>query len=64
MIVSQGIELWKARDVCKILKIGRTKLWMLTKSGEFPRPIKTGSSSSIAWRSDEVLTWIETRERA
>lgn len=63
MNVPEHIELWKARKVVKVVAMGRTSLWAKCKSGEFPKPIKTGPNS-IAWRSDEVLGWIETRERA
>ncbi len=58
-----NIELWKAKRVQKVTSWGRTTLWAKCKSGEFPRPIKLGNNS-IAWRSDEVLAWIEARERA
>ncbi len=61
--IAQGIELVRAREVCRRMKFGRTTLWSLCKAGEFPKPIKTGRNS-IAWRSDELQEWIETRERA
>jgi prophage regulatory protein len=62
MKAHENIELWKARKVCQVVSIGRTSLWAKSKSGHFPKPIKTGPGS-IAWRSDEVLAWIESRER-
>lgn len=57
------IELWKAKRVQKITSWGRTTLWKKSNSGDFPRPVKLGNNS-IAWRSDEVMAWIEARERA
>jgi prophage regulatory protein len=59
----KNIELWKARKVQQVTSCGRTTLWARSKFGDFPKPIKTGPNS-IAWRSDEVLAWIESRERA
>ncbi len=60
---ASNIQLLKAKEVCRTFRIGRTTLWSMCKSGEFPRPIKTGRNS-IAWRSDELAQWIESRERA
>jgi len=57
------VELWKAQRVIQVVGFGRTTLWAKTKAGDFPRPVKTGNNS-IAWRSDEVLEWIYSRERA
>ena len=54
----KNIELWKARQVCQVVAMGHFP--GPNKSGEFPKPIKVGPNS-IAWRSDEVLGWIETR---
>jgi predicted DNA-binding transcriptional regulator AlpA len=62
-IGGSGIELWKAKRVRKIVPWGRTTLWQKSRSGEFPRPVKLGNNT-IAWRSDEVMAWIQSRQRA
>lgn len=61
--MKEEVELWKAKRVQRILSWGRTTLWKKSTSGEFPKPIKLGRNS-IAWRSDEVMNWIDSRERA
>lgn len=58
-----NIELWRWRELKKHIPFGRTTIWAMCKNGTFPAPCKIGKSA-IAWRSDEVLAWIESRERA
>lgn len=60
---SGEIKLIKQSGLAGRLAVGRTTLWSLRNSeADFPKPVKVGKS--IAWRSDEVDEWIESRPRA
>jgi hypothetical protein len=37
-------------------------LWRAEREQGFPEPVRTGKRS-CAWREDEVLAWLESRER-
>lgn len=40
------------------LGIGKTKLYAMIKTGDFPAPVKIGKVS--AWRADRVDKWLES----
>ncbi len=40
----------------------RTTVWRMEREGRFPGRIKI-STNAMGWRSDEVIAWIEGRER-
>lgn len=42
--------------------IGNTTLRRWVREGNFPKPIKLGANC-VAWRRDEVDTWLESRPR-
>lgn len=41
----------------------RLFLWRAARAGRFPAPLKLGEHR-IAWRRDEIETWLESRPRA
>lgn len=41
---------------CRI-GIGKTKIYAMIKSGDFPEPVKIGKAS--LWSSEKVTEWIE-----
>lgn len=45
----------KPSEVCKLLRIGRTTLWTLRKSGKFPAGIKIGNSERFTVADIEKL---------
>lgn len=40
--------------------IGHTTLWRWIREGRFPKPVRLGANC-VAWRSDDVDQWINTR---
>jgi len=62
--------LLRERDVLVLLgKPARSTLRRWEERGDFPRRIvlsrgSDGTPVRVAWRADEVLGWIESRERA
>ena len=44
-----------------VLPFSVATLWRKVKNGTFPKPVKL-SDRITAWRSDEVLEWLEARK--
>ena len=43
--------------------LSRSTIYSMMARGSFPRPRRIGTRS-VAWREDEVETWLATREEA
>ena len=57
-------EILTSEEARQYLKIGRTKLWQLTKGNMIPAyRLGTGKSSSLRYKKSELLRWLE-RNRA
>jgi excisionase family DNA binding protein len=53
-------EILTSREAQEFLKIGRTKLWELTKSNELPAyRVGNGRTSSLRYKKSELLAWLE-----
>jgi excisionase family DNA binding protein len=53
-------EILTSREAQHFLKIGRTKLWELTKSEQFPAyRVGNGRTSSLRFKRSELLQWLE-----
>lgn len=51
-----------AREAAQFLRIGRTKLWELTRSGELPAyRLGTGRTSPLRYKRREIVRWLEER---
>jgi excisionase family DNA binding protein len=58
--VSQD-EILTSRQARELLKIGRTKLWELTKSKVIPAyRVGEGRTSSLRYKRSELLGWLES----
>ena len=57
-------RLMRVREVEAVLGRSRATLYRLVAAGDFPAPVKLGSgqNGAIAWREDEILSWIEARQ--
>ena len=56
-------EILTPREAAALLRIGRTKLWELTRTGEFPAyRIGDGRTSSLRYKRSELLNWLENRQ--
>jgi prophage regulatory protein len=49
--------------ITEILPFSATTLWRKVKSGDFPAPIKLGSTMN-AWKAEDVAAWIKKQEAA
>ena len=54
-------EILTSRQARELLKIGRTKLWELTKSKVIPASrVGEGRTSSLRYKRSELLGWLES----
>ena len=53
-------EILTSREACRLVKIGRTKLWSLTRSGKVPAyRVGDGRTSDLRYKRSELLGWLE-----
>ena len=53
-------EILTSREAQRLLKIGRTKLWALTKTGHLPAyRIGDGKTSALRYKRVELMKWLE-----
>ena len=53
-------EILTAREARQLLKIGRTKLWELTRHNEIPAyRVGRDNRASLRYKRDELLRWLE-----
>ena len=53
-------EILTAKEAQQLLKIGRTKLWDLTRRNEIPAyRVGRGDRSSLRYKRRELLAWLE-----
>lgn len=52
-------------DVKQVVGLGRTAIYEKIKTGEFPAPYHLSDNGrAVAWASDEIDRWIESRIHA
>lgn len=54
------VMLLKIKEVLLITGLGKTNLYGQIRSGDFPAPVRLGPRA-VAWRSDAVTAWVESR---
>ena len=53
-------EILTSREAQELLKIGRTKLWELTRHNEIPAyRLGSDNRASLRYKRDELLRWLE-----
>ena len=53
-------EILTSREARQLLKIGRTKLWELTRSGRIPAyRVGEGRTSDLRYKRSELMRWLE-----
>lgn len=58
-------EILTSREAQRLLKIGRTKLWALTKDGSLPAyRIGEGKTSALRYKKAELIRWLEANRIA
>jgi excisionase family DNA binding protein len=53
-------EILTSKEAQRLLKIGRTKLWALTKDGSLPAyRIGEGKTSALRYKKAELIQWLD-----
>ena len=53
-------EILTSREARSLVKIGRTKLWELTRSGKIPAyRVGEGRTSDLRYKKSELLAWLQ-----
>ena len=53
-------EILTSREARELLKIGRTKLWELTRKSDIPAyRVGTGKRSDLRYKRSELLRWLD-----
>ena len=53
-------EILTSREARELLKIGRTKLWQLTRKSVIPAyRLGQGKTSGLRYKRSELLTWLD-----
>ncbi|WP_352615966.1 helix-turn-helix transcriptional regulator [Mesorhizobium australicum] len=47
------------REACARTSLSRTAIWLRVKAKTFPKPVRLGDGSRIAYVESEIETWIE-----
>ena len=59
-VITMHDRLLRRRDVERITGISRASIYRLMQEGDFPRPVKVGSTA-VRWKESDIAAWIETR---
>ncbi len=52
-------EILTSREARELLKIGRTKLWELTRKNDIPAyRVGTGKGASLRYKKTELIDWL------
>jgi prophage regulatory protein len=49
------VRFYRARDLAGMMAVGRSTLYELVRTGEFPKPVKVGSAS--VWPEEDYRKW-------
>lgn len=60
--MSSDDQLLRLPDVTRLTGVSRSRVYVLMRSGEFPRSLKIGPRAR-AWSKREVLDWMAQRQR-
>ena len=52
-------RLLRRRDVERITGMSRASIYRLMQDGDFPRPVKIGSTA-VRWKQSDIVAWIES----
>ena len=53
-------DILTSREAREFLKVGRTKLWELTRMNKIPAyRVGSGKSSSLRYKRSELLAWLD-----
>lgn len=54
------LQLLKAADVARLLRVSVRQVWRLVASGALPEPVKL-AARTVRWREADLAAWLEGR---
>ena len=57
------IQLLRRPDVERLVRLSRTTIYQLMKTGNFPKPLRI-SAQAVAWRLSDIQAWVDSRPTA
>ena len=51
----------RIRHVVAKVGLSKSKIYLLIKAGEFPKPVRL-AATAVGWKLSDVENWIESRE--
>ena len=61
--MSQLPRVLRLPDVRSVVGLSTSSIYAAMAKGVFPKPLKLGPRS-VGWREDDVVAWLETREKS
>lgn len=58
----QGAALLRLQEVMRLTSMSRSWIYEAVRDGRFPRPVRLPGSVTTAWRSRDVVSWIDSLE--
>ncbi|HBX37872.1 MAG TPA: transcriptional regulator [Pseudohongiella sp.] len=56
-------KLMKNNEVLSKCAVSKSTMYRLIRKGEFPAPVSLTGCRAVAWRADEIETWISNRRK-
>jgi predicted DNA-binding transcriptional regulator AlpA len=57
------MEMWRVKKVAQVAGISVASVWRWSADGRLPAPYQLGASA-VAWKSSEIMEWMENLPRA
>lgn len=55
-----GRELLRLKDLCRIIGLARSTIYLAIANGSFPRPVQVGTRA-VRWRSSDISAWVASK---
>ena len=62
-VITMQDRLLRRREVEELTGLSRASIYRKLPDGEFPRPVKVGSTA-VRWKESDIAAWIESRPAA
>jgi prophage regulatory protein len=59
-IQRDGRELLRLKDVCEIVGLSRSTIYLAMTTGSFPKAVQVGARA-VRWRSSDISAWVASK---
>jgi len=56
------LEVYRIRDLEKLLKVSKATIYFWIKNNKFPKPIKLGHRTSV-WLKEDIEKWLKEKKK-